>query len=102
YWRRQPFAGRFINIDERGVRRTWKSANATAAARRVFLFGGSTMWGTGARDDHTIASELARDLEERGFGDVEVTNFGEGGYVSMQDLVLLEDEIRHGSRPAVA
>ena len=24
YWRRVPFEGRFINVDERGIRRTWR------------------------------------------------------------------------------
>jgi hypothetical protein len=101
YWRRQPFSGRFINIDARGVRRTWRAPDTGAAPRAVYLFGGSTMWGTGARDDGTIASLLARALAERGVRDVEVTNFGEGGYVSMQDAILLQDEIRRGARPAV-
>lgn len=99
YWRRKPFAGRFINIDDGGVRRTWTSAASGEAPRRVFLLGGSVMWGTGARDDHTIASEVARALDAGGVAGVRVINFGEGGYVSMQELILLEDEIRRGNRP---
>lgn len=102
YWRRQPFDGRFIHIDERGVRRTWRAPEAPADTRRVFLLGGSTMWGTGARDDGTIASYLARALAARGIGDVEVINFGEGGYVSMQEVVLLADQLRRGNTPTVA
>jgi lysophospholipase L1-like esterase len=102
YWRRKPFRGNFINIDANGIRRTWKAPGTDSAARKVFIFGSSAMWGTGARDDYTIASYLAKDLASRGVADVEVTNFGEGGYVSMQDLILFEDELRRGNRPDVA
>jgi hypothetical protein len=65
YWRRLPFEGRFINVDERGLRRTWNPA-ASPEDRAVWVFGGSTVWGTGVRDDHTIPSELSRLLAEAG------------------------------------
>src|SRR5687767_4020411 len=49
YWRRQPFAGTYINVDDAGLRRTFPGPpdDAQGPAPKIFLFGGSTMWGTG-------------------------------------------------------
>jgi hypothetical protein len=99
YWRLRPYHGRYVNVDERGIRRTWQSPDSAAAgAVDVFMLGGSTTWGNGSRDDHTIPSELSRLLHERGVK-ARVTNFGESGYVSMQELVMLELELRKGHIP---
>ncbi len=105
YWRRLPFAGRLIGIDARGLRRTWRQPAAPAGAPggaplRIFVFGGSTIWGTGVRDDHTIPSELARDLAAAGVA-AEVTNFGESGYVSTQSAITLLRELQRGDVPDV-
>jgi hypothetical protein len=66
---------------------------------RVFMFGGSTMFGAGASDDYTIPSALVRDLAQRGIGGVEITNFGQGGYVSTQEMIQLLAQLRRGNRP---
>lgn len=104
YWRRQPYQGRHINIDAKGVRRTWNADAATGDGRapvRIFTFGGSAMWGVGARDDFTIASCLARDLENKGIR-CQVTNFGESGYVSTQEVIALVQQLRDGNVPDLA
>jgi len=66
----------------------------------LFLFGGSTMWGTGSRDAHTIPAILARELALAG-KPVEVTNFGEAGYVSTQELIAWMLELRAGNVPDI-
>jgi lysophospholipase L1-like esterase len=99
YWRRTPYHGEWINVDDRGVRKSWNAAPADGPRPvRIFFFGGSTMWGSGARDDYTIPSCVARDLTERGLS-VEVTNFGESGYVSKQELIALVGELESGNVP---
>jgi lysophospholipase L1-like esterase len=99
YWRLRPFHGRYVNVDENGIRRTWQSPDSAAAgALNVFVLGGSTTWGNGSRDDHTVPSELSRLLHERGVK-AHVTNFGESGYVSMQELITLELQLRQGNVP---
>ncbi len=95
YWRRQPFSGEFINIDAGGIRQSW---SPDAPRLKVLMFGGSTVWGTGARDDHTLPSALARALHRRGLA-VEVVNLGESGYVSGQELAALLSELRRGPPP---
>lgn len=97
-WERRAREGKYVNVETGGTRRTWNVKHAESEdIMRVWTFGGSTMWGTGARDDFTIASCLSRFLEESGV-DVEVTNFGETGYVFTQEIVRLIMELR--SRPA--
>lgn len=97
YWRRDPFAGEAINIDEFGHRQTLGNAG-NEQSRQVFVFGGSTVWGTGVPDRHTIPSELAVLSNRRGMS-VQVTNLGESGYVSSQGLISLLRELQAGAQP---
>ena len=96
YWRRAAYRGRFINVGEDGLRVTLPTASAPSL--EIFMFGGSTLWGTGVRDEFTIPSLVARDLERSGVP-AAVTNFGESGYVSTQGLIALERELQRGRRP---
>jgi lysophospholipase L1-like esterase len=99
YWRMQPFNGRYIHVDEHGRRRTVQPGSE-ARGPKVFMFGGSTMWGTGARDSHTIPSQLAGALNERGIS-ADIVNLGEIGYVSTQEVITLMMELRAGNVPDV-
>jgi lysophospholipase L1-like esterase len=103
YWRNVPFKGKYINIDAEGLRQTWSGIDNKSSAEtknlRVFMFGGSTMWGTGARDEETIPSFLAKMLtQEYGFN-VKVTNFGMGGYVTTQEVMAPLRELQSGNIP---
>jgi len=104
YWRRAPYQGEHIHIDAGGIRRTWTDGTARAKTHDplvVFTFGGSAMWGTGARDDFTIPSFLAKQLKEKGV-DSQITNFAEIGYVSTQEVILLLRQLQKGNIPDVA
>jgi lysophospholipase L1-like esterase len=96
HWQRQPFRGEYINIDENG-RRVTQNPSGTESPR-VFVFGGSTVWGTGVRDAYTIPSLLSGALEEIG-RPAHVTNFGETGYVSTQALIALVRELQAHNVP---
>ena len=61
-WWQRPFRGAYVTLDERGLRPTPGETDADADALRILCFGGSTMMGMGARDDHTIPALLARRL----------------------------------------
>ncbi len=98
YWRRQPFHGRYINVGAAGLRASWTPPD-TAQALTLWFFGGSTLWGTGARDAHTIPSEVARQLTARLGRPVRAVNFGESGYVSGQEVVALQRALVAGERP---
>ena len=104
YWRAMPYDGRLIGIDQFGRRKTWSSKKilrANCDPVRIFMFGGSTMWGTGARDGFTIPSHLAKQLDRDGYC-VEITNFGESGYVNTQELFALSLELRAQNAPDIA
>lgn len=60
--------------------------------------GGSAVWGTGARDENTITSQLARKLCGLGVP-ATVTNFGESGYRSTQVPIQLQLELRRSRVP---
>jgi lysophospholipase L1-like esterase len=101
YWCRSAFQGNYINIDSDGIRKSWVPTakhTETNPPLTIFMFGGSTMWGTGARDDFTIPSILTKKLREEGIY-AETTNFGETGYVTSQEIIALTLELRNGNIP---
>lgn len=66
-----------INV-EGGVRRSWSPPACDCRRVRVWMFGGSTTFGIGQRDEHTIASELARVAWDHGIA-VDIENRGVPG-----------------------
>lgn len=101
YWRRLPYHGNYINVDANGLRLTTSAegvGRATGTPLKVFMFGGSTMWGTGARDAFTIPSIVLKELQQKGVA-AEVVNFGESGYVSTQEVMALLLQLQKGERP---
>lgn len=100
YHRRLPFDGTYVTVDAQGLRKTWQApvTDSKADPVDVYMFGGSTMWGTGARNDYTIPSLVAKGLAEKGVS-ARVTNFGQSGYVSGQGLAALIGELRQGHVP---
>ncbi len=102
YWRSRPYRGTYLSIDEAGIRRTWNSASSPSPGQlKIFMFGGSTLWGYGARDEFTIPSLVAKKLTTRLDTGVWVTNFAENGYVSTQEVIALMLELRKGNVPGV-
>ena len=101
YWRERPSEGRHVNVDERGLRRTWNRVEDGKGAARVFVLGGSTTWGPAVRDEFTIPSQLSKLLAEQTEIPVEITNFGQSAYVSTQELIGLILELQRGNVPDV-
>lgn len=101
YWRVDTFSGSYINVDAAGLRYTPSYVADDAAAPTMFVFGGSTVWGEGARDAYTIPGHIARILDEHGLP-ARVFNFGQTGYVSMQDMLLFQMQLLQGNMPDVA
>ncbi len=100
YWTVAPFAGRFINVDEAGRRHTPAQA-IDPASPRLYFFGGSAVWGEGARDAYTIPAQVARLLARRG-SPAQVENYAQTGYVSWQDLLLFQAQLALGNAPELA
>jgi hypothetical protein len=100
-WWQRPFLGTHVTIDERGLRPTPGETGAAADAIRILCFGGSTMMGMGARDEHTIPAALARQLGELGHS-VAVTNYGQLGHNSTQETITLQQLLKAGGRVDIA
>lgn len=99
-WRRAPFKGQTIEVDQNGVRVT-PGADCSPNSFKVFTFGASEMWGTGSPNWGTIPAHLQKGLEKLGQGPVCVTNFAESAYVSMQGIITLLMQLRSGNVPDV-
>ncbi len=100
YWRRMSRQGEYINIGSDGLRKTYNVANATDSKppKKVFMFGGSTIWGLGAADDFTIPSIFAKEASEEGIS-CEVVNYGQYAYVSTQGVIELMLQLQKGNIP---
>jgi lysophospholipase L1-like esterase len=96
-WWQRPFRGAYVTLDERGLRPTPGEESAKGEAIRILCFGGSTMMGMGARDDQTIPAVLARRLTECGHR-VSVTNYGQLGHNSTQEVITLHQLLKSGER----
>ncbi len=102
YWRTKPHRGKYINIDQMGFRRTWSSTAAPSPGQlRIYMFGGSTVWGSGVRDEFTIPSLVSKKLADRLPTGVWVANFGQPGYVSTQEVIALMLELQRGNVPDI-
>ena len=100
-WWQRPFRGAYVTLDKRGLRPTPGEKTADGEAIRILCFGGSTMMGMGARDDQTIPAVLARRLTERGHR-VSVTNYGQLGHNSTQEVITLQQLLKSGERLDIA
>jgi hypothetical protein len=95
-FRNADHKGRYLNTRD-GSRVSYESPAADADSPVIWFFGGSTMLGWAQRDDHTIASEVARLAEADGHP-VRVVNDGVPGYVNFQEVMRFEQRL--AVRPA--
>lgn len=104
-WGVTEWHSRFINNDTGAIgalRRTLNLANCGLAHRTiVWSLGGSTMYGTGVPDFATIPSYLSHELNSGSPDCVVVFNLGVEGYVTDQEMILLEEQLKAGGRPDI-
>ncbi|HEV7517860.1 MAG TPA: SGNH/GDSL hydrolase family protein [Thermoanaerobaculia bacterium] len=101
YYSLKPYQGRYIHVDAAGRRRTWnRPLPERRNAVRIALFGGSTVWGFGVRDDDTLPSQLSRLLAAAGL-EVIVTNYGQIAHVSSQQVVCLLRALESAPAPQI-
>lgn len=82
-WINGDATSRYVNVVD-GSRRTLQIPEPELT---IWMFGGSTTFGIGQRDEHTIASELVRLAAERGMR-LDVVNHGVSGHVNWQQTLL--------------
>ena len=76
-------ATRTITVRD-GMRVSWQAPACTCRRIKVWLYGGSGAFGLGQRDEHTVASELARKAAAAGYA-VDVENRSEIGELHWRD-----------------
>jgi len=91
-WRRELFQGETINVVGPFHERLTPVAQ-DAKGGAVFFFGGSTIWGTGARDQETIPAYYGQ------IAGRPTRNFGESGFVAHQGLEMMLWVLQAGERP---
>lgn len=99
----KSFQGKYNNVNTNGIRKTTSfSQNNTIKPIKIFCFGGSTMYGIGSDDEHTIPSLLSKTLSKvfpnKSF---EITNFGVLGYNRNQESFQLQKELLKGNIPDI-
>jgi hypothetical protein len=83
------------------LRRTINQSGTCDNPVRIWVFGGSTVFGMGVPDWATMPSQLLAVLNEGSLGCVQVTNLGVEAYVSTQEVLLLLEELKAGRRPDI-
>ena len=99
-WGARPGKGELVNVDQKGNRVTLYNS-ARDEALRIWLLGGSTMFGIGAPDGQTIASHLAQLVNQTWGVDARIYNLGQGAYVSTQEVITVIRNLQMGERPHV-
>lgn len=88
------FKGQHLNI--RNGHRV--SYTPTEPELTVWFFGGSTMFGIGQRDSHTIPSVIARRAEQDGVR-IRAVNFGVSGYENWRSLEQFQQALTSSGEP---
>jgi hypothetical protein len=100
-WAAEPYHSPNLHVDSNGVRVTIPGPEDSLTARKIFMLGGSEMFGVTARDSFTIASLLAVRLRDLGFRNIAVTNLALPGYNTTQETVTLMLALAKGNVPDV-
>jgi hypothetical protein len=95
-WRRAPYSGELISIDQDGVRRTLHT-QCDGKTFTIWMFGDSVMWGSGTPDAETIPSLVAQDYEKAG-KPVCIMNYAEKGWSNTQAVIELIEQLKHTTR----
>lgn len=104
-FRQRPFRGEFVNVDAAGFRISKDQAPwpPDPKAMSVFVFGGSTTFGSGLPDDQAIPSYLQEFANaDHPTRPVAIYNFGQPGYFSSQEAIYFQQLLQAGFVPQIA
>ena len=99
--------GKYLNVHESGFRYLgsqqagWPPSDPTHKV--VFVFGGSTTFGSGVSDENTVPSFIQKALREK-FPNktLDVYNFGTGSHFSTQERIMFDQLLAKGFVPNLA
>lgn len=96
-WRHPKYISENLNIDADGFRTHTAGKHNLQDAKSLGVFGGSTVWGTGVDDNGTLPAQLDAITDQ-----FDITNYGERGYTSLQNLIDLMKLINQNKAPDTA
>lgn len=104
-WGIREWHSKYINNDP-GVNGIWRRTINPPSCEpskkvSIWIFGGSTMYGTAVPDWATIPSYLSQELNTSSKRCAVVSNFGVEGYVTDQEVILLAEQLRRGNYPDI-
>ncbi|HEY7098996.1 MAG TPA: SGNH/GDSL hydrolase family protein [Terriglobales bacterium] len=105
-WGIASWHGKYVNTDTNEYGEWRRTINNIASSCQephttsIWMFGGSTLYGTGVPDWATIPSYLSQILNTASTC-ARVTNFGVEGYGSDQEVMLLIAQLKAGRRPDI-
>lgn len=99
-WNHAPFASETINSDAQGFRMTPDSENRPNSFK-IFMFGGSTMYGYGSPDWGTIPAYFQHAFNEQhnNSSSICIKNYAQDGYVATQSLISLMLQLQNSNIP---
>jgi hypothetical protein len=97
-WTRRPYQGTAITINADGSRRTVGSV-CTPDAYRIYVYGGSTLWGFEVTDAMTIPSYLQAELDAVIDQPVCVVNYADLAMVNTQEIMRLMTQLQADDVP---
>ena len=97
--RMPEFRSAYLNVHD-GYRRSWAPPACSCRRLTVWVYGASTVFGLGQRDNHTIPSELAREAWKHGIA-LDVSNKGIPGEEHWQEANRLRWDLSRGPAPDV-
>jgi hypothetical protein len=100
-WDFPPYTSQYVNISEDSLRVT-PGADCREDAYRIFIFGGSTLWGYGSPDFGTIPAYVQTALDEALDRPICVQNYGELAFNSTQEFLSFALQVRQGNVPDMA
>lgn len=92
--------GRFVNVSNQGTRCHYPNRDlctAKGGMKEIWIFGGSTTFGYGVKDNETIAAYLAERLP-----DYRIVNFGAASYYSTIERIRFENLLAEFTPPKAA
>ncbi len=103
-FREKARSGKYVNVSPEGFRYSFnKNASLKDNGLNIYVFGGSSTFGTGVDDTSTIPAQMQKFFGEKYPGKkINVFNFGVGGYYSSQEFEWLATLARHGHVPDIA
>jgi hypothetical protein len=98
-WRRAPYQGELISVDEEGIRRTLHT-RCDDQTFTIWVFGDSVMWGAAVPNTDTIPSLIAQEYENAG-KPVCIVNYAEKGWSNTQETIELMEQLKSKRRPDI-